>query len=205
MENRVCRDETVDCVEDALNSETRGIVVDGGTIDDNDQNLNETKENEIVIKEDRNVSRMEETMVDESSSRKKLEKESDQVQTKSSKSYADVTKKNVNIFYKQLLEIPTELDSNGNEIVVFDEIMVVEGSKRWERTLCGYFVGYEMSVNELRYNLRKTWSRHGFKDIIDFRNGVYFMKFNSDEGLEFIVNNGPYGEKQTIDCSKMGL
>ncbi|GJY57797.1 RNA-directed DNA polymerase, eukaryota, reverse transcriptase zinc-binding domain protein [Tanacetum coccineum] len=32
------------------------------------------------------------------------------------------------------------------EGVVFDEVMVAERSKRWEKTLCGYFVGY--SINE---------------------------------------------------------
>ncbi|GJS66529.1 zinc knuckle CX2CX4HX4C containing protein [Tanacetum coccineum] len=30
-----------------------------------------------------------------------------------------------------------------------------------------YFVGYRMTINELRYNLRKVWSRYGFNDIID--------------------------------------
>ncbi|GKD77149.1 zinc knuckle CX2CX4HX4C containing protein [Tanacetum coccineum] len=35
-------------------------------------------------------------------------------------------------------------------------------------------------------------SRHGFKDIVDLKNGVYFMKFHTDEGLELISNNGPW-------------
>ncbi|GJW77699.1 RNA-directed DNA polymerase, eukaryota, reverse transcriptase zinc-binding domain protein [Tanacetum coccineum] len=60
---------------------------------------------------------------------------------------------------KQLNTIPTKIDSNGNEVVVFDEVLVAGGSKRCEMTVRGYFVGYRMSVNELRYNLRKMWSR----------------------------------------------
>nr|GEX36890.1 RNA-directed DNA polymerase, eukaryota, reverse transcriptase zinc-binding domain protein [Tanacetum cinerariifolium] len=38
--------------------------------------------------------------------------------------------------------IPTEINENGIEVVVFDDVMVAEGSKRWDLTLCGYFVGY---------------------------------------------------------------
>nr|GFA52197.1 ATPase, F1/V1/A1 complex, alpha/beta subunit, zinc knuckle CX2CX4HX4C [Tanacetum cinerariifolium] len=33
--------------------------------------------------------------------------------------------------------IPTEIDENSVEVVVFDDIMVAEGSKRWDLTLCG--------------------------------------------------------------------
>nr|GEZ64386.1 hypothetical protein [Tanacetum cinerariifolium] len=49
-----------------------------------------------------------------------------------------------------------------------------------------------MSVNELRYNLRRMWSRHGFKGIIDFNNGIYLIKFYNDEGLNHVVDNGPW-------------
>nr|GEX88498.1 DNA-directed DNA polymerase [Tanacetum cinerariifolium] len=31
--------------------------------------------------------------------------------------------------------------------------------------------------------------KHGFKDIVDYSNGIYFIKFHSDDGLDFIVNN----------------
>ncbi|GJU02010.1 RNA-directed DNA polymerase, eukaryota, reverse transcriptase zinc-binding domain protein [Tanacetum coccineum] len=77
--------------------------------------------------------------------------------------------------------IPTEMEENRVEVVVFDDIMVAEGSKRWDLTLCGFFVGYRMSVNELRYNLRRMWSRYGFKDIVDCNNGIFFMKFHHEE------------------------
>nr|GEZ31834.1 auxilin-like protein [Tanacetum cinerariifolium] len=47
---------------------------------------------------------------------------------------------------------------NDNTVVVFDEVLVAKGSKRWETTVRWYSVGYRMSVNEIRYNLRKMWS-----------------------------------------------
>nr|GEV04229.1 hypothetical protein [Tanacetum cinerariifolium] len=62
--------------------------------------------------------------------------------------------------------IHTKIDENGVEVVVFDDVVVPEGSKRWDLTLCGFFVGYRISVNELRYNLRMMWSKFGFKDIL---------------------------------------
>ncbi|GKC72843.1 hypothetical protein Tco_1118726 [Tanacetum coccineum] len=46
------------------------------------------------------------------------------------KTYANVTECD-----KQLNTIPTEIDSNGNEVVVFDEVLVAKGSKRWEMTV----------------------------------------------------------------------
>ncbi|GJT20249.1 zinc knuckle CX2CX4HX4C containing protein [Tanacetum coccineum] len=114
------------------------------------------------------------------------------VNQSNNKSYADVTGENVIDFERKLVVVPTEIDDNGVEVVVFDEVMVEEGSKRWEKTVCAYFVGYGMSVNELRYNLRKMWSRYGFKDIMDSNNGVFFIKFNTDDGIEFVVNKGPW-------------
>ncbi|GJX13285.1 RNA-directed DNA polymerase, eukaryota, reverse transcriptase zinc-binding domain protein [Tanacetum coccineum] len=53
--------------------------------------------------------------------------------------------------------IPTEIDENGVEVVVFDDIMVAEGSKR------------------------RMWSRYGFKDIVYCSNWVFFMKFHHEE------------------------
>ncbi|GJX38013.1 zinc knuckle CX2CX4HX4C containing protein [Tanacetum coccineum] len=90
--------------------------------------------------------------------------------------------------------IPTEIDENGIEVVMFDDIMVAEGSKIWDLTLCGYIIGYKMSIKELRYNLRRMWSRYGFKDIVDCNNGIFFMKFHHEEGLNQVVNSGPWME-----------
>ncbi|GJR90431.1 RNA-directed DNA polymerase, eukaryota, reverse transcriptase zinc-binding domain protein [Tanacetum coccineum] len=53
--------------------------------------------------------------------------------------------------------IPTEIDENGVEVVVFDDIMVAEGNKR------------------------RMWSRYGFKDIVYCSNWVFFMKFHHEE------------------------
>ncbi|GJZ73074.1 hypothetical protein Tco_0637220 [Tanacetum coccineum] len=66
------------------------------------------------------------------------------------KSFVEAIAQNLLECDKTLESIPTEIDENGVEVVVFDDVMVAEGSKRWDLTLCGFFVGYKMSVNELR-------------------------------------------------------
>ncbi|GKB83265.1 RNA-directed DNA polymerase, eukaryota, reverse transcriptase zinc-binding domain protein [Tanacetum coccineum] len=46
-------------------------------------------------------------------------------------------------------------NEEGNKFVIFDDVILSEGYKKWDMTMCGYFVGHSMTVNELRYNLRK--------------------------------------------------
>ncbi|GJX37022.1 hypothetical protein Tco_0250325, partial [Tanacetum coccineum] len=35
--------------------------------------------------------------------------------------------------------IPTKINDDGAEVVIFDEEIVKEGSKKWELTVCGHF------------------------------------------------------------------
>ncbi|GJZ07558.1 hypothetical protein Tco_0541351 [Tanacetum coccineum] len=50
------------------------------------------------------------------------------------------------------------------------------------------------------------WNRYGFKDIVDYNNGVYFMKFSNEEGLDSVVNNGTWMTTKGISAlaSKVG-
>ncbi|GKC42250.1 zinc knuckle CX2CX4HX4C containing protein [Tanacetum coccineum] len=124
-DNGVDRDETMDIEKDVLVTDARKVDEDDSITEDKDQSLNEAKENETMIEEEKNNSCQEMIDVDEGNNNKgREEMECDQVQNKSSKSYADVTEKNVIKFDKELLDIPTEIDSNSNEIVVFDDVMV---------------------------------------------------------------------------------
>ncbi|GJQ90834.1 RNA-directed DNA polymerase, eukaryota, reverse transcriptase zinc-binding domain protein [Tanacetum coccineum] len=61
-----------------------------------------------------------------------------------------------NDFSKTLIQMPVEIDEQGNEFVLFDETIISEGCKKWEKTLCGYFVGQSMSVNELSFIIPKA-------------------------------------------------
>ena len=71
------------------------------------------------------------------------------------------------------------------------EELVMEGSKKWLLTLCGYLVGFKMSYQEIKYNLRRMWGRYGLKDII-VQNGMYVFKFKDEEGMNFVLENRPW-------------
>lgn len=79
------------------------------------------------------------------------------VQEAGKSSYMNVMVKNVEKLDNKMFYIPTEVTQEGKEIVVFDNDMVLNGSKHWKLTLCGFFVGYRMAYNEIRYHLRKMW------------------------------------------------
>nr|GEU74299.1 cation-chloride cotransporter 1 [Tanacetum cinerariifolium] len=82
---------------------------------------------------------------------------------KSNISFVNVTGSKISELDKKLVTILTEVDSSGNEVVIFDDVLIVEGCKRLELTLYGYFVGNRIIVNELRYNLRRMWNIYGFR------------------------------------------
>ncbi|GJW11212.1 RNA-directed DNA polymerase, eukaryota, reverse transcriptase zinc-binding domain protein [Tanacetum coccineum] len=103
-------------------------------------------------------------------------------------SYVNAALAKNNDVNRSLFEKPTEVDEDGNEYVVYDETIISEGCKRWELTLYGYFVGHQITMNELRYNLKRMWGRKGFKDVVDMNNGVFLMKFYNEDGLESVVN-----------------
>ncbi|GJS48187.1 RNA-directed DNA polymerase, eukaryota, reverse transcriptase zinc-binding domain protein [Tanacetum coccineum] len=106
------------------------------------------------------------------------------------KSYAKtVEKRELN---KNLYCIPTSKKDNGDEVVVFDEEIVEEGSKKWLNTVYGYFVGCNMSPVELRYNIRRMWSKYGLYDIISNGNSVWLFNFRNKEGMNTIVNQSSW-------------
>ncbi|PWA97321.1 hypothetical protein CTI12_AA029930 [Artemisia annua] len=105
-------------------------------------------------------------------------------------SYASIVKNDE--FPKDLLFIPTELNETGNEVVVFDEMLVKNGSERWMLTACGQFIGFNMHINELRYNIRRMWSKFGITDISASKNGQYLFKFRDIEGLNNVIDKGPW-------------
>nr|GFA60742.1 RNA-directed DNA polymerase, eukaryota, reverse transcriptase zinc-binding domain protein [Tanacetum cinerariifolium] len=98
---------------------------------------------------------------------------------------------NSNGFDNKLNLILIEINEEGIEVVIFDEEIVSEGSKKWELTMCGYFMGYKMSYQELRYNLFRMWGKFRLRSIIPNGNGVFLFKFRSSEGIQSDIEKGP--------------
>lgn len=61
-----------------------------------------------------------------------------------------------------------------------------------ELTICGHFVECTMATNELRYNLRRMWSKFGLLDVQVNANGRCLFKFKNDEGMESVLDQGPW-------------
>ncbi|PWA74964.1 hypothetical protein CTI12_AA247570 [Artemisia annua] len=66
------------------------------------------------------------------------------------------------------------------------------GSVKWQNTICGYFVGQNMMVGELRYHIRRMWSRFGLREIIANNSGVNLFKFKDEESMQYVLDQGPW-------------
>ncbi|GJW79881.1 RNA-directed DNA polymerase, eukaryota, reverse transcriptase zinc-binding domain protein [Tanacetum coccineum] len=105
------------------------------------------------------------------------------------KTFASVVMPDGNGFDNKLELIPT-MSEDGRD-VVFDEEMIMEESRKWKMTLCGHFIGFKMSYNELHYNIRKMWGKYGLIDTVA-QNGLYYFKFNNEYGMNQVLESGPW-------------
>ncbi|GJZ98360.1 hypothetical protein Tco_0670813 [Tanacetum coccineum] len=48
----------------------------------------------------------------------------------------------------KLVNVPTEVSESGNDVVIFNEELIELGSKKWNLTVCGQFIGCSMGFNE---------------------------------------------------------
>ncbi|PWA51380.1 hypothetical protein CTI12_AA463630 [Artemisia annua] len=106
--------------------------------------------------------------------------------------YAKMLKKDVNNVHKELVYIAPNVNKDGEETVVFYEEIVQKGSMKWINTVCGYFVRQNMSIHELRYHIRRMWSRYGIKEITDNGNGMNLFKFRDEIGMNQVLSRGPW-------------
>ncbi|GJX36510.1 RNA-directed DNA polymerase, eukaryota, reverse transcriptase zinc-binding domain protein [Tanacetum coccineum] len=107
-------------------------------------------------------------------------------------SYADMVSDNVQLGDNELFFVPTAINDKGEEVVLFEEELVKEGSEKWKYTVCGYFVGCRMGVNELRYNVRRMWGKFGLKDIVVDADGLCYFKFKQEDGMNLVIDQSPW-------------
>nr|GEU67321.1 RNA-directed DNA polymerase, eukaryota, reverse transcriptase zinc-binding domain protein [Tanacetum cinerariifolium] len=121
-------------------------------------------DDEVLSKEQNDV------ILGEASSSNEFAKESDMGTSSDNDkhaSYAQSMNKGLNDDGNKLFTIPTSVNRNGKEVVLFDEELVREGCEKWKLTVCGYFVGCKMHINVLKYNIRRMWTRLGRSIIMD--------------------------------------
>ncbi|GJU84292.1 RNA-directed DNA polymerase, eukaryota, reverse transcriptase zinc-binding domain protein [Tanacetum coccineum] len=92
---------------------------------------------------------------------------------------------------KSLDFISTVITDNGNEVVIFKEELVLKGSEKWCLTVCGQFVGFEMHISELGYNIKECGGgKYGIDEIANGKNGYYMFKFKDEVGMNAVIEKG---------------
>ncbi|GJR88885.1 zinc knuckle CX2CX4HX4C containing protein [Tanacetum coccineum] len=95
-----------------------------------------------------------------------------------------------------------KVNSNFRHLVadpVFDGVnisiprkVVEKVSKCFEHTLYGYFIGKRMAFPDVEYYAKNNWAKHVLKKIMMNIKGFFFFKFNSQAGLEAVLEGGPW-------------
>ncbi|KAK4383785.1 hypothetical protein Sango_2743900 [Sesamum angolense] len=93
------------------------------------------------------------------------------------------------IFRKELCYIPPTIQMG--EIVVRPSMKIVEnGSKRWNMTAFGYFLGRKPYFHHLEAFAKKNW-----KSLIRVTatvNGFFFFQFTMMAAMEEVIESGPW-------------
>ncbi|KAL0307848.1 UNVERIFIED_CONTAM: hypothetical protein Sangu_3007900 [Sesamum angustifolium] len=90
---------------------------------------------------------------------------------------------------KDLCYIPPTLQKG--EIVVRPSTKVVEtGSKRWNMTAVGYFLGNKPYFHHLEAFAKKNWT--SLIRVTATVNGFFFFQFNTIAAMEEIIEGGPW-------------
>ncbi|GJY15341.1 hypothetical protein Tco_0385763 [Tanacetum coccineum] len=111
-------------------------------------------------------------------------------------------------------ELVTKSNSNGQEqievigsinnedVPIIDKTDINEGINK-NFTICGYFIGQNMSFYELRYHVRRMWGKFALKDVIVNATGVNLFKFKDEKGIKSVLEQGPWLEYRRSDCARV--
>ncbi|GKD59613.1 RNA-directed DNA polymerase, eukaryota, reverse transcriptase zinc-binding domain protein [Tanacetum coccineum] len=116
------------------------------------------------------------------------ESEIESTSNNNDKNFMDSNENDKNAQYDENVAKPNETNKmNGTYLSKF---LVKKGCERWNMTACGYFVGYRMSPNKLRYNIRRMYGKYGVRDIRVNNDGTCLFKFSNAGGLRTVIDKG---------------
>ncbi|KAJ9538950.1 hypothetical protein OSB04_031683 [Centaurea solstitialis] len=75
--------------------------------------------------------------------------------------------------------------------IIPDELIQKQASE-WALTLAGYFIGKRPAFPFVQYHARRMWKQFGLSEVILNDQAYFFFKFNSEQGLNFVLENGPW-------------
>ncbi|KAJ9555370.1 hypothetical protein OSB04_009984 [Centaurea solstitialis] len=109
-------------------------------------------------------------------------------------SFADLLKKSANLLCGKgkLTYYPPVVTELGTRRAIIPDDLVQKQANEWVLTLAGYFIGKRPAFPFVQYHARRMWKKYGLTDVILNDQGYFFFKFNSDQGLNFVFENGPW-------------
>ncbi|KAJ9535758.1 hypothetical protein OSB04_un001085 [Centaurea solstitialis] len=109
-------------------------------------------------------------------------------------SFADLLKKSTNLASGKgkLKFYPPVVTELGTRRAIIPDDLIQKQASDWALTLAGYFIGKRPAFPFVQYHARRMWKQFGLSEVILNDQGYFFFKFNSEQGLNFVLENGPW-------------
>ncbi|KAJ9566878.1 hypothetical protein OSB04_002844 [Centaurea solstitialis] len=109
-------------------------------------------------------------------------------------SFADLLKKSANLASGKgkLKYYPPVITELGTRRAIIPDELIQKQASEWALTLAGYFIGKRPAFPFVQYHARRMWKQFGLSEVILNDQAYFFFKFNSEQGLNFVLENGPW-------------
>ncbi|KAJ9561014.1 hypothetical protein OSB04_006174 [Centaurea solstitialis] len=109
-------------------------------------------------------------------------------------SFADLLKKSANLIRGKgkLIYYPPIVSELGTRHAAIPDELILKQANKWALTLAGYFLGKRPAFPFVQFHARRMWKQFGLSEVILNDQGYFFFKFNSEQGLNFVLENGPW-------------
>ncbi|KAJ9546056.1 hypothetical protein OSB04_025763 [Centaurea solstitialis] len=109
-------------------------------------------------------------------------------------SFADLLKKSANLASGKgkLKYYPPVVTELGTRRAFIPDELIQKQANEWALTLAGYFIGKRPAFPFVQYHARRMWKQFGLSEVILNDQAYFFFKFNSEQGLNFVLENGPW-------------
>ncbi|KAJ9556064.1 hypothetical protein OSB04_010678 [Centaurea solstitialis] len=109
-------------------------------------------------------------------------------------SFADLLKKSANLASGKgkLKYYPPVVTELGTRRAFIPDELIQKQASEWALTLAGYFIGKRPAFPFVQYHARRMWKQFGLSEVILNDQAYFFFKFNSEQGLNFVLENGPW-------------
>ena len=116
----------------------------------------------------------------------------DKVAEKSNRSFCEAVSRSFGGNSNNKLHyVPPSVIGEGREVVKMDAVLE-EGCKKWGNTVVGFFVGFRMNYRDLVFHLKRMWRLYQLDQVFMNQNGMCFFSFKSKDGMEQVIENGPW-------------